>query len=115
MALDGSIHRRLAEGEDPDAVSESSWERMHQWAAAHGLRIELHDQVPVNAYRWIGLCPHPTLPTAGNPHTLVCSYSRVLWDPGLTLRHPDGRRLHGVGPEDIRSGITFTSIDSKGD
>ena len=51
---------------------------LEAWAEARGLSVEIHDDGPPAAARWIGFTPVRRL---GWRHTVVGSYDRVIHDP----------------------------------
>jgi hypothetical protein len=107
------IARRIAAGEDPERVSEESWERMDRWAERRALRLTVHEDVPVDRRRWVAVCADPANVSAGNPHCLVASYARVIWDPSITCRHPDGLRPHQFGADAVAYGLSLDNLNEQ--
>ena len=106
------LHERLDAGDDPDEISEESWLRIARWAEDRGLRLMLHDTVPADRERWIGVCEYtPTWdedePNPFPDHCLVMSYGRVIFDPAASVIAPRGMRLRTWDADDVTYGLSF--------
>lgn len=62
-------------------------DRLYQWAAACGLRVRIHDELPDGP--WIGVSPAGD---DGLRHTVVGNGSRVVFDPASGWVFPGGLR-----------------------
>jgi hypothetical protein len=59
--LDPRLDDRLAAGEPVDAIGRESWAMLEQWLAGRGRRLVVHESVPVDRARWIGVCRPPAV------------------------------------------------------
>lgn len=119
------LQARLNRGDDPDEVSEQSWQRIAEWAERRGLQLMLHEkhEVPADRERWIGVCAVPALVRLrleGLPqarpfidHCLVMSYGEIFFDPAATAIAPRGMRVQTWEPDDVTYGLSFDPIDPK--
>jgi len=124
---DLALDQRLWRGDDPEQVSDTSWERIQRWASKCGLALTFHSEVPVERSRWLGVCvaghsdraafeirPDGTwaerkdeVPPAFNDHCLVMSHARLIFDPSCSVRLPPGMQLMKYTPNHITYGISF--------
>jgi hypothetical protein len=124
---DPELDLRLWRGEDPEEISDKSWERIQRWASKCGLTLTFHSEVPVGRTRWIGvvvaghsdraafeLRPDGTwaarkdeVPPAFNDHCLVMAHDRLIFDPSCSVRLPPGMQLMRHSPDQITYGISF--------
>jgi hypothetical protein len=103
---DPRLDQRLVVGEDPDVVNREAWEELIRWAAGRGLRINLHDDVPLKRNRWIGMV-ETGAPCEFATHCLVLAHGELLFDPGISSRPPPGYRQATYTPDDVSLGVTF--------
>ena len=104
---DPEIDRRLAAGEDPEAVDRRARRELDAWLDSRGLDMVVLDKAPDPLpARWIGVVP---LPGDFTNHCLVMTRSRVLFDPGTA--HPEAAVFTA---EDVRRALVFRrQSDSK--
>lgn len=107
---DPRLQQRVRAGEDPDEISDESWERIARWAERRGWQLVLHDTVPVDRERWIGVCVDDGRGTDPNPfpdHCLVMSYGDIIFDVAGRASAPPGQRLRTWRPSDVTYGVSF--------
>ena len=101
---DPRIDERLAAGESPEEITSSAWDGLYEWLDRRGLRMIVHEKVPANRRRWIGI-----VPWRGdfNDHCLVMRMDRLLFDPAY---------LGGnyVPPGKIAFGLSFQTTTREG-
>ena len=108
LVPDPQLHRRLRAGQTADEINEESWQAISRWLHRRGLQLVLHDTVPVDRERWIGVCrwpDHPTNPFAD--HCLVMSYDRIIFDPARSAVAPPGKRLRTWRGDEVTYGLSF--------
>ncbi len=111
---DPRLHDRWAAGDDPDQISDESWLRIAEWADRRGLQLMLHETVPADRERWIGICVYTPswheLVLAENPfpdHCLIMSYGDIIFDPAAMAVVPSGMRVQTWKPADVTYGLSF--------
>ena len=97
------LDERVKAGEDPVEVSRTSWGRIARWADGLG-RLVIHEQVPVDRGRWIGVCADPEGSWMLGDHCLVMSRDRFVFDPSISLKRPPGTTVMSFSPSDIDYG-----------
>jgi hypothetical protein len=100
------LDRRVAAGDDPEEINRESWVRLEAWLLGRGLRIVVHETVPVERDRWAGVCLGRPDAEAGlrdgygefvwrdNPfrdHCLVMTHGDVFFDPAVSVPCPPGK------------------------
>jgi hypothetical protein len=124
---DLKLDRRLSQGEDPDEISQTSWERIESWGAKRGLALRFWDEVPVPRRRWIGVVKSlatgqlsSSIDEYGNvslsegaggfhDHCLIMDHERLVFDPAVAVKPPPGFQGLNFRPEQISYGISFES------
>jgi hypothetical protein len=101
------VDKRLAQGEDPEDVSRTSWERIATWASKRGLRPLFHEQVPVPLRRWIGVVVVQDDCDPYGDHCLVMCHDRIIFEPSCTVRPGPGFEVKRFRPDDITYGLSF--------
>ncbi len=117
------LDQRVRAGEDPEEISRDSWARIEQWLSGRGLRLVIHDAVPVDRDRWVGVIGGRVdeaamaavgveMGNADNPfldHCIVLSYERIVFDPAVSLKPqlPPGMRLPTWQLSQIEYGLSF--------
>jgi hypothetical protein len=104
---DLKLDRRRAEGEDPDEISRSSWERLERWAAKRGLVMRFWLHPPPPAERWIGVVRWRGEEMAFGDHCLVMLHDRLLFDPSASTKPQPGTNNMRFTPNQIDYAITF--------
>jgi hypothetical protein len=77
------IDERLRAGSEPEEVNRSVSREIGDWLAARSLRMVVHQEVPVDAERWIGVVP---IEGWFQSHCLVMRRGELLFDPAQHLR-----------------------------
>lgn len=111
---DPQIDFRLEAGETVEEIERSAWAELAQWLGDRGLRLVIHENVPVPIDRWIGIVPRPG-PFQG--HTLAMSHGKVLFDPvvdawGVGKAPTQIRRLNA---DDVSWGLSFPLANQQSD
>ncbi len=117
------LDQRVRAGEDPEEISRDAWARIGEWLSGRGLRLVLHDAVPVDRDRWVGVIGGRVdeaamaavgveMGNADNPfldHCIVLSYERIVFDPAVSLKPelPRGMRLPTWQLSQIEYGLSF--------
>lgn len=107
------LQDRLDAGEDPDEISDESWQRIADWLDGRGLQLVVHKIVPADRERWIGVCVTPGLTRILDErrqftdHCLVMSHGTVIFDPAKSVMAPRGTEVKTWQPADVTYGLSF--------
>ena len=120
---DARVDQRVHAGEDPEEISRDSWARIVEWLSGRGLRLVIHEAIPVERERWVGVIggrvDEAAIAAVGvesgnadNPfidHCIVMSHERIVFDPAVSLKPqlPRGMRLPTWQLSQIEYGISF--------
>lgn len=104
--FDPCIDARLEAGETVEEVNRSLWAGLAAWLEARGLRLVVHETVPVPVERWIGIVPRLG---PFQDHCVVMTQNEVLFDPVNDTWVP---KWH---PNDISWGLSFPPANQESD
>lgn len=106
---DPNLDASIAAGANADELATQMWSDLSRWAQDRGLQMTYHEQVPVDADRWIGIIPMFGFGLAAfADHCVVCMRDgTILFDPTCNVTVRPGLRLKTYQRLDIKAGISF--------
>jgi hypothetical protein len=104
---DLEVDKQLERGHSPDLIAAAVVETYSVWAANRGLRMTVHDRLPVDRDRWLGVVIQPGY---FQNHCLIMQRRKVRFEPVPPLA-PRGLRLKRFQIGDVQYGVTFDAIE----